>query len=159
MNLFLTVFLAVSGLYAIGFIGMICHDLYQQRGKEKQTETETIDVSGMTEEQPVRVEEPSVQTQVPPSFTEHQTEEGVRVIEPAPGYKPVVESAQDPETEPEPQPLTSQELNEKYTQGTEEIEPEFQFKCESQELKDFFNGNMHGTQSRVHKKENVLDNL
>lgn len=159
MNLFLSVFFVATAIYAIILAGMIWFDISKLQNKEKQAETETIDVGSITEEQPVHIEEPSATTQMPPTLTERQTEEGVRFYEPAPGYVPPKENTEEPETEPEPEPLTSEELNEKYTQGTEEISPTFEFQCESQELKDYLAGKTHGTQSRISKKTNVLDNV
>ena len=115
--------------YVVYFAVQITLDLHGKKG-EKSTEEETYDVSDMAnEEQPVAVEERNDDPDLSgPTYTEHVTEDGLRVLNPtgkSVAVNPPVaeESSQETQTE---LPVASQELNEDNEAHLEHIDPKVQ---------------------------------
>ena len=115
--------------YVVYFAVQITLDLHGKKG-EKSTEEETYDVSDMAnEEQPVAVEERNDDPDLSaPTYTEHVTEDGLRVLNPtgkSVAVNPPVaeESSQETQTE---LPVSSQELNEDNEAHLEHIDPKVQ---------------------------------
>lgn len=115
MSGFVIFALVLTFAYVVYFAVQITLDLHGKKG-EKSTEEETYDVSDMTnEEQPVAVEERNDDPDLSvPTYTEHVTEDGLRVLNPT-GKSVAVNSpvAEEPSQEAQTeQPVSSQELNE-----------------------------------------------
>lgn len=152
MSPFMIFATVLTVVYIIYFAGMISYDLYGKKPTEKET-TETFDVSSLSEEEsPTNVEEEEVE--LPATHIEKEvTDDGIEIY-----------GAHDEKTSGEDRPsatenLDSVSLNELYTQGTEEIVPERNFACSSDEFMDMINQKYHPTTQRNIEKENVRDNL
>ena len=83
MSGFVIFALVLTFAYVVYFAVQITLDLHGKKG-EKSTEEETYDVSDMAnEEQPVAVEERNDDPDLSvPTYTEHVTEDGLRVLNP-----------------------------------------------------------------------------
>ena len=129
MSGFVIFALVLTFAYVVYFAVQITLDLHGNKG-EKSTEEETYDVSDMAnEEQPVAVEERNDDPDLSvPTYTEHVTEDGLRVLNPT-GKSVVVnppvveEPSQETHTE---LPVSSQELNEDNEAHLEHIDPKMQ---------------------------------
>lgn len=115
MSGFVIFALVLTFAYVVYFAVQITLDLHGKKG-EKSIEEEIYDVSDMTnEEQPVAVEERNDDPDLSvPTYTEHVTEDGLRVLNPT-GKSVAVNSpvAEEPSQEAQTeQPVSSQELNE-----------------------------------------------
>ena len=129
MSGFVIFALVLTFAYVVYFAVQITLDLHGNKG-EKSTEEEIYDVGDMAnEEQPVAVEEHNDDPDLSvPTYTEHVTEDGLRVLNPT-GKSvvlnpPVVEEpSQETQTE---LPVSSQELNEDNEAHLEHIDPKMQ---------------------------------
>ena len=129
MSGFVIFALVLTFAYVMYFAVQITLDLHGKKG-EKSTEEEIYDVGDMAnEEQPVAVEERNDAPDLSvPTYTEHVTEDGLRVLNPtgkSVAVNPPVaeESSQETQTE---LPVSSQELNEDNEAHLEHIDPKVQ---------------------------------
>lgn len=129
MSGFVIFALVLTFAYVVYFAVQITLDLHGKKG-EKSTEEETYDVSDMAnEEQPVAVEERNDDPDLSvPTYTEHVTEDGLRVLNPTDksvAINPPVAEEPSQETQTE-LPVSSQELNEDNEAHLEHIDPKVQ---------------------------------
>lgn len=146
--------------YMVYFAVMITLDLHGKKD-EKKSEEETFDVSDMTnEEQPVAVRERSDDPDGGDmTYTEHITDDGLRVVNPTGNVVPMMPPLDSREPEDPPQQhssTTSAKLNEANEEHMEPIEPNVQVSY----LPDEFMQNLNEKHNkRKIEKKNARDKL
>ena len=144
--------------YMVYFAVMITLDLHGKKD-EKKSEEETFDVSDMaSEEQPVAIQERSDDPDGGDmTYTEHITDDGLRVVNPTGNVVPMMPLPKTIEPEAQQQPTTtSAELNEENELYMEPIEPNVQCSYLSD---DFMHELNEKHNKRKIEKKNARDKL
>lgn len=153
MSPFVIFAIALTVVYVIYYAYFITKDLYGIKMQHK-SDTESIDVSGMVQEEEPTVinEHPDNEVPEDAAYTEQVSEDGLHIYEPE--TKGQSEEATDEEHE---ETLTSDKLNETRGEDLEDIDSD-SFKLDSKEFDDFLN-QKHINNKRNIKNTNVIDNL
>ena len=147
MSPFMIFAVVLTFAYFVYFAVTVMRDLYGKKDDGQKSESETIYVASMTEEEaPVSVSEDEGGFHIDgddAQYTEQIYGDGVRVIEPT-NYAPSVE---EDAQQGGKAPVTSAQLNEEFAEEADELQPEHEFVATPDEYSIFLQ-ERHGARSR-----------
>lgn len=147
--------------YFVYFAVTVMRDLYGKRDDGQKSESETIDVASMTDDEaPVSVSEDEGGFHIDgdeddAQYTEQIYGDGVRVIEPT-DYAPSVEEYAQQGGKA---PVTSAQLNEEFAKDADEMQPEHEFVATPEEYSIFLREKHSARSKRTIRRENTIDEL
>lgn len=142
--------------YVIYYAFIITKDLYGFKDQPKN-DAETFDVSNLADEDgPIEVSEhpDDFSSRDDENYTEVLSDDGLHIYEPN-GH---AQEQEEVPVEEKKEKLTSEQLNQEYTEELEDIDVESSFSLDSNEFKDYLN-QKHIDNKRKITKEHVIDNL